>query len=100
MLGQKREYRRKKRQRMRRDAAVVLNATGRPIHCDIWDISDGGARLSIAHPYAELPRSFALLLTTDARVKRSCEVVWRDARFVGVKFISDWIIASGPSAAN
>jgi len=41
---------------MRRAAAVVLQAAGNPVRCVIWDMSDGGARLAIAHPAAELPR--------------------------------------------
>jgi PilZ domain len=74
---------------MRRAAAVVLQAGSATVRCVIWDISDGGARLAIAHPTAELPRTFSLLLTKDASVRRNCEVVWTDRRFVGVKFVSD-----------
>lgn len=77
---------------MRRGAAVVLQAAQPPLRCVIWDMSDGGARLAIACPTtAELPRSLILLLTKDATVRRNCEVVWTDNRFVGVKFVSKWI---------
>lgn len=72
---------------MRRAATVALSAASSPVRCVIWDISDGGARLAIACPTAELPRSFALLLTKDASIRRNCEVVWTDSRFVGVKFV-------------
>lgn len=81
---------------MRRAAAVVLQAAGNPVRCVIWDMSDGGARLAIAYPTAELPCTFSLLLMKDASVRRNCEVVWTDSRFVGVKFISDWAM---PDAA-
>lgn len=74
---------------MRRAAAVVLHADWTPVRCIIWDMSDGGARLAIAHPVAELPRRFSLLLTKDATVRRNCEIVWTDDRFVGVKFVAD-----------
>jgi hypothetical protein len=89
MLAKKREYRKHRRQPMRRAAAVVLQAALSPIRCVIWDMSDGGARLAIAYPTAQLPRTFSLLLTKDASVRRNCEVVWTDARFIGVKFVSD-----------
>jgi hypothetical protein len=42
------------------------------VPCVIWDISGGGARLAVGHSLADLPHD--------------CEVVWTDARFVGVKF--------------
>lgn len=100
MLAAKREYRKHRRQPMRRAAAVVLQAAGNPIRCVIWDMSNGGARLAIAHPAGELPRTFSLLLMKDAGVRRSCEIVWTDSRFVGVKFISDWTMPYAPLEAR
>lgn len=100
MLAAKREYRKHRRQPMRRAAAVILQAAGDPVRCVIWDMSDGGARLAIAYPAAELPRTFSLLLMKDASVRRNCEVVWTDRRFVGVKFISDWAMPHAPFAAK
>lgn len=89
MLAPKRDSRKKKRQPMRRAAVVVLKTAQIPLRCIIWDMSDGGARLAIACPRAQLPRTFTLFLTKDARVRRNCEVVWADSQFVGVKFVSD-----------
>ena len=89
MLAPKRDYRKHRRQPMRRSAAVVLHAAVNPVHCVIWDMSDGGARLAIAHPMSELPSMFSLLLTKDGGVRRNCAVVWTDDRFVGVKFVPD-----------
>jgi hypothetical protein len=57
-----------------------------PITCVVWDISDGGARLAVAHPLATLPHHFTLNLSKDESEQRDCEVVWTDTRFVGVKF--------------
>jgi PilZ domain-containing protein len=74
---------------MRHAGSVVLPAAWTPVRCVIWDMSDGGARLAIAYPTADLPHTFTLLLTKDAKVRRNCEVVWTDSRFVGVKFVSD-----------
>ena len=74
---------------MRRAAVVVLDTAQIPLRCVIWDMSDGGARLAVACPSAQLPRTFTLLLTKDASVRRNCQVVWTDSQFVGVKFVSD-----------
>ena len=76
---------------MRRAASVLLETARPPVRCEIWDMSDGGARLTIAYPPGDLPRTFALLLTKDASAQRNCEVVWMDSRFVGVRFVSEWI---------
>ena len=95
MLAQKRRYRKQSRRPLHRGAAVVLQAAWTPVRCVVWDISDGGARLAISYPTAELPRSFTLLLTKDATVRRNCEVVWTDERFVGVRFVFDSTIPYG-----
>lgn len=87
MLAPKRESRKKKRQPMHRAAVVVLKTGQIPLRCAIWDMSDGGARLAVACPSAQLPRTFTLLLTKNASVRRNCEVVWADSQFVGVKFL-------------
>jgi hypothetical protein len=58
------------------------------VGCVIWDISQGGARLTVEHPLADLPHHFILNLFKDGSVKRDCEVIWIDMRFVGVKFAS------------
>ena len=50
-------------------------------------MSDGGARLAVAVPLADLPSSFTLVLYKDGSIRRNCEVVWTDARYVGVRFI-------------
>jgi hypothetical protein len=86
MLTRYREGRKSVRRFSRRAATVKLDA-GRPaVSCVIWDISEGGARLAVAVPSADLPPSFTLNLFPDGSVQRNCEVVWIDRRFVGVKF--------------
>jgi hypothetical protein len=88
MLTQHREERRSTRISARRAATVSFNKERPPVSCVIWDISDGGARLAVALPLANLPNRFTLNLFPDGKVQRSCEVVWTDARFVGVKFMA------------
>jgi PilZ domain-containing protein len=78
---------RKSRRHPMRRAALVLYADGQTGPCVIWDMSDGGARLAIARPTAGLPQRFTLLLKRDGSVTRTCEVIWTDTRYVGVRFI-------------
>ena len=86
MLTRYREERKKPRRLTRRAATVSFGAEGATVNCVIWDISEGGARLAIALPMADLPYRFSLNLFSDGSVQRTCEVVWMDKRFVGVKF--------------
>jgi hypothetical protein len=87
MLTRLREERKTSRIPARRSATVSFGPETPPVTCVIWDISEGGARLAIARPSADLPRHFTLNLYKDGSVQWTCEVVWIDARFVGVKFI-------------
>jgi PilZ domain len=87
MLRQQANKRKSRRQPLRRTAEVSLGANERPILCVIWDMSEGGARLATARPLLNLPPRFTLSLDDNGKVQRQCEVVWTDARYVGVKFI-------------
>ena len=87
MLLQPREKRKTQRRPMRRAAEVILGEHEPPVRCVIWDISDGGARLAVAHPLETLPRTFTLALFKDRSVQRNCEVVWINSRYVGVRFV-------------
>jgi hypothetical protein len=86
MLTRRREARRSVRRFRRRAATVSPGAEKLPVECVIWDISEGGARLAVALPMANLPQYFILSLATDGSDQRYCEVVWMDRRFVGVRF--------------
>jgi PilZ domain len=90
------EARKTLRRLMRRAAEVMLPGQDSPVPCVILDISNGGARLAIGHPSAEIPRTFTLVLYKDRSALRECELVWLDRRHVGVKFISKWYAAVGP----
>jgi hypothetical protein len=86
VLTRYREDRKSARRFTRRGAAASFSADKLSVDCVIWDISDGGARLAIALPLADLPQHFTLNLFRDESVQRHCEVVRMDKRFVGVKF--------------
>ena len=54
--------------------------------CVVRDMSPTGAKVTIDDPNM-LPAKLRLALTRDARTGRSCEVVWRRGKSVGVKFV-------------
>jgi hypothetical protein len=90
MVQRFRENRKVVRRSMRRHATVLFNAVGEPINCTIFDLSGHGARLSVAHPLSAIPHSFTLSLFRDGSLERDCEIVWRDSRYIGIKFTSEW----------
>ena len=54
--------------------------------CVVQDISGTGAKITIDDPNV-LPAKLRLAFARDARTGRSCEVVWRRGKSVGVKFV-------------
>ncbi|MDO9560503.1 MAG: PilZ domain-containing protein [Bradyrhizobium sp.] len=54
--------------------------------CVVQDLSSTGAKVTVDDPNA-LPGRLRLALSRDARTGRSCEVVWRRGKTVGVKFV-------------
>ena len=55
------------------------------VDCVVRNISDTGALLELKS-HAGIPDKFTLIIKPEY-LKRSCEVVWRSARNIGVKFI-------------
>jgi len=62
-----------------------------PHVCVLWDISEGGARLSVTD-MARVPNEFLLVLERDAPRGTSCRVAWRWQDQIGLEFIdhADW----------
>jgi len=54
--------------------------------CVVHDMSTTGAKITIDDPNT-LPAKLKLAFTRDARTGRSCEVVWRRGKSVGIKFV-------------
>jgi hypothetical protein len=54
--------------------------------CVVQDMSSTGAKITIEDPNM-LPGKLRLGLTRDARAGRTCEVVWRRGKSVGIKFV-------------
>lgn len=74
------------RQRALRSAKVIYNNRSCIVDCQIRDLSRGGCRIRIANS-ASIPAVFELQITGVPEI-RLCEVRWRNATEVGVKFVS------------
>jgi hypothetical protein len=67
----------------------LYTSNGWPLgECQIKDISAGGARPAYSLS-GELPAEFLLSLSRDGRVRRRCEVRWRQDNQVGVLFMQE-----------
>ena len=56
-----------------------------PFVCVLWDVSEGGAKLS-APTLSEIPHEFTLLLSRDTVTGTRCHVIWRASDQIGVEF--------------
>jgi hypothetical protein len=81
-----REKRRHPRHGIISTAWLRIDGDPVPHVCVLWDISEGGARLSVTD-MATVPNKFLLLLERDARRGTSCRVVWRRHDQIGLEFI-------------
>jgi hypothetical protein len=54
--------------------------------CVVQDLSSTGAKVTIDDANV-LPGRLRLAFSRDARTGRSCEVVWRRGKTVGIKFV-------------
>ncbi len=86
--GVLRNLRKTKRTRRRQAAWVVLDGGCAKLPCVLWDVSETGARIAAAHGSA-LPDVFGLFLSNDGKSRRFCQVVWRRAGQLGVRFVED-----------
>jgi hypothetical protein len=56
-----------------------------PRSCTVVDVSDAGARITVAFP-TKLPKEFDLILTMLG-TKRRCQVVWCSDEQIGVSYV-------------
>jgi hypothetical protein len=54
--------------------------------CNVLDLSASGAKLVLEDP-TSVPNRMKLAFSRDARTGRTCEVVWRRGKTLGVRFI-------------
>ena len=65
---------------------VIDNAFG-VRKCSLADISTTGAQIRVDRPGA-VPKFFVLAFKPSERRGKSCKVVWRSAKALGVQFVS------------
>ena len=75
-----------RRQSFNQTAFIDVGDGAPPHRCAITDISNSGARISVATAN-DLPSDFSLLLTLHGKVRRHCRVSWRSDLEVGVVFV-------------
>jgi hypothetical protein len=67
----------------------VYSMDGWPIgECSTLDISESGAKIMLSAA-DEVPPEFLLSLSRDGRVRRRCQLKWRDGDRIGVRFTVD-----------
>ena len=77
------EQRTPQRHRVLKTGTIAFDrATG--IDCVVRNVSNTGANLEVASPVG-IPDVFTLIIPKDG-VTRLCEIAWRSARRVGVRF--------------
>lgn len=81
-----RDSRKAKRRKINYPAWVLLKSSREPFECVIRDMSDTGAHLVITSLITSLPPRLTLWLDRSGKVQRACEIVWRRADHVGVRF--------------
>lgn len=76
---------RKSQRRSVRYAAWLVTAPGERKDCQLFDISDTGARLEVDEP-TTVPDRFLLWLAKNGAARRTCQIVWREENHIGVRF--------------
>jgi hypothetical protein len=74
------------RKSMHQPGWVTLEGGFAARQCVVKNLSATGANLTIDDPNS-LPAKLRLAFSRDARSGRSCEVVWRRGKSVGIKFV-------------
>jgi len=69
-------------------AKILLVDGTHAFQCKICDISQTGAKLSTLEA-SKVPDTFFLMLSAHGTAHRSCEVVWRSAKELGIRFLSE-----------
>ena len=78
--------RRAPRRRVLKSGVIAFNGRHSTLPCGVRDLSDEGARLTVDGSVAA-PDTFELLVDLDG-LEAQCEVVWRRAKEVGVRFLA------------
>ncbi len=90
--------RRHRRLDFNRTVFILYDLASPLFECTLLDISEGGARIEVGT--LTLPKTFILLLTPDADVRRFCRKVWRRGTEVGVRFVKPKLAEPSLEAEN
>jgi hypothetical protein len=80
------EARQAPRRRILKTAIIAFNDRYSTIPCAVRDLSATGARLRV-NATTNVPDTFELIIELDG-LEASCQIVWRKADDIGVRFIS------------
>lgn len=80
------ERRRSIREHVEFPAWIDIGGGLQPRSCTVFDVSEGGARITVSSP-AKLPKEFWLVVTKDRSRRRQCQMVWRSDTQVGVRYL-------------
>jgi hypothetical protein len=88
LFGHRTERRKSRRQGVIHTAWVRTETDPLPAVCVLWDVSDGGARLSVAQPES-LPDTITITLKRNDAVGTVCRIAWRNRDQIGIEFVSN-----------
>jgi hypothetical protein len=74
------------RKSVRQSGWITLDGGFAARPCTVLDLSSAGAKITVDDPHA-VPAKVKLAFSRDARTGRTCEVVWRRGKTLGVKFV-------------
>ncbi|MEA2941245.1 MAG: hypothetical protein QOD09_1774 [Bradyrhizobium sp.] len=77
---------REARKSVRQSGWITLDGGFAARPCTVLDLSSDGAKITIDDPNA-VTAKVRLGLSRDARAGRTCQVVWRRGKILGIKFI-------------
>jgi hypothetical protein len=77
---------REARKSLRQSGWITLEGGFAARPCVVQDISTAGAKITVEDPSA-LSGRLRLAFARDARTGRSCQIVWRQGKSLGVKFV-------------
>jgi hypothetical protein len=77
---------REARKSVRQSGWITLDGGFAARPCTVLDLSSAGAKITVDDPQA-VTAKVRLAFSRDARAGRTCQVVWRRGKTLGVKFV-------------
>jgi hypothetical protein len=74
------------RRSVRQAGWITLDGGFAARQCNVLDLSSTGAKIVVDDPHSVTAR-VRLAFSRDARTGRTCEVVWRRGKTLGVRFV-------------